>query len=310
MAWFPGSSSHTAQMTGFVRDAATAILLGALCSPTALLADEPLDVRIEATFTGDDNVTRASAAADKLSDRSFGVTLNKSFEFPIPDSPHTRLLVSGSLGSETFQTYKGLSRIFLGVQGELQYRSSAEFGAPTYAAFVRSSRDEYESTLRDGYRHSVGVSVRQSMTDRIDAFVAFAFNKRDAKSTVFDVADRSGRVNLDYSLSRNGTMYLGAEYRRGDAVSTAPATLAAIDLAKAVVRDDAFTDAPRLAYRLEARTVLATFGYNLALSGGQAFDVSWRWVRSNPTTSPGVLAPGSTIRYYDNQLSASYLIQF
>jgi hypothetical protein len=297
-------------MTGFVRNAATAVLLGALCSPAALLADESLDVRIEATFTADNNVTRAHAAADKLSDRSFGVTLNKSFEFPIPDSPHTRLLVSGSLGSETFQTYKGLSRIFLGVQGELQYRPSAEFDAPTFAAFVRSSRDEYESTLRDGYRNSVGVSVRKSVTDRIDAFGALAFNKRDGKSTVFDTADRSARVNLDYSLSRNGTIYLGGEYRRGDIVSTAPATLLAIDLAKALVRDDAFTDTPRIAYRLDARSVLATFGYNLAFGNGQAFDVSWRRVRSASTASPGFVSPDPTLRYYATQLSASYLIQF
>lgn len=297
-------------MTRFARAAATAVLLGALCSPSALLADESLDVRIDATFTADDNVTRARAASDKLSDQSFGVTLNKSVEFLFPESPHVRGLVNGSLGGEKFQTYNGLSRIVLGFQGELQYRASAEFDAPTFAVFLRASREEYESTLRDGFRYSTGVSVRKSLTDRIDAFGALAVNKRDGKSIVFDNEDRSARVNLDYSLSRNGTIYLGGEYRTGDTVSTAPATLLAIDIASAVVLDDAFTDPQRLAYRLDARSILATLGYNHAFGEGQAFDVSVRWVRSTPTATPGWLAPGTTINYFATQLSVSYLIQF
>ena len=292
-----------------IRSAAKAVLLGVLGGPGPLLADDSRDIRIEANFTADSNVTRARNAPDRLSDRSFGLTLGKGFEFPIAGSEHARLLVSGFLGSEKFQTYTGLSRNFAGAEGEIQYRPSAEFGAPTFAAFLRSSRDGYDSTLRDGYRYSAGVSARKSVTDRIDVFGAFAWNRRDSKSSVFDTQDHSARLNLDYSATRTGTAYLSGEYRRGDVVTTAPASVVTDAIARADVPDDAFTDTQRIAYRLDARSVLATFGYNLAFGQGQALDFSWRFVRSTPTSSPG-LTGGTTIRYDVNQLSVSYLILF
>ena len=295
-------------MTGSVRGAATAVLLA--CSPGAVLADQSLDLRIEANFTSDNNVTRARTAGDKLSDRSFGLTVTKGFEFAIPDSANTRVVASAFLGREQFQNYHGLSRYFAGGQGEFQYRAAGDFGTPIFAAFVRSSMDQYDSTLRDGYRNSVGVSVRKSVTDRIDAFGALAWNKRDGKSAVFDDKDYSARLNVDYSLTRNGTVYLSGEYRKGDVVSTARPGLSSLDIASAIVRDDVFTDTARTSYRIDARTVLATLGYNQAFSHGQAVDISWRMVRSTPTASPGFTGPGTSDSYYVNQLSLSYLVQF
>jgi len=284
----------------------TAVLaLAPLCS----LADDSHAIRIDANFTADSNVTRAKNAQDRLSDRSFGLTLGKGFEFPIAGSEPVRLLVSGLLGSEKFQTYAGLSRNFAGAEAELQYRPSAEFGAPTFGVFLHGYRDAYESALRDGYRYSAGVSVRKSVTDRIDLFATLAGNTRDSRSTVFDTQDRSARLNLDYALTRTGTLYLSGEYRRGDVVTTTPASVATESIARASVRDDVFTGAQRTAYRVDARSVLGTLGYNLAFDEGRALDISWRFVRSTPTTSPA-LAAGATIRYDVNQLSVSCLILF
>ena len=287
--------------------AASAVLLSALWTPSTVLAEEPLGIRIEAAFTADNNVTRARDSGDKLSDRSYSLNLSKSLNIPV--SEHTRLSLLGFMGGEKFETYTGLSRYFAGIQGEFQYRPSGEFGAPTFGAFVRSSRDEYESNLRDGYRHSAGLNVHKAVTDRIDVFGAVARNIRDGKSTVFDTRDYSARLNLDYSLTRYGTVYLGGEYRRGDVVSTARPALAFVDIAEAIVRDDAFTDTERFAYRIQARTVLTTLGYNFAFGEGHALDFSWRWVRSTPTTEPGFATAGA-IRYYVNQFTLAYLIRF
>jgi len=289
------------------RGNAVALLISALCAPSALLAAEPLGLHIEAGFTADDNVTRARNGPNKLSDRSFSVDLSKGLIVPV--SEHTRLALLGFLGSEKFMNYTGLSRIYYGVQGEYQYRTSGDFYAPTIAIFGRTSADKYESNLRDGYRYSVGINARRSLTEDVQLFGALTHNARDAKSTVFDTRDDSVRLNLDYSISRKSTMYLGGEYRRGDVVSTARPTLAAIDIAKAIVRDDVFTDTARFSYRIRANTVLATLGYNLALDEKQALDVSWRWVQSTPTVPPG-FATSDKIRYVVNQLTAAYLIRF
>jgi hypothetical protein len=286
---------------------AAVLLIGALCAPSAVRAAEWFGIRAETGFTADDNVTRARSGSDKLSDQSFSVDLGKDLIVPV--SEHTRLALLGFLGTERFLNHSGLSRVYFGAQGEYQYRTSGDFFAPTFSIFGRTSVDEYESNLRDGYRYSFGVNLRQSLTDKIHLFGALTQNTRDGKSTVFDTRDRSARLNLDYSISRNSTVYLGGEYRYGDVVSTARPALADVDIADAIVRDDVFTDTARFSYRVRANTILTTLGYNLAFDPKHSLDFSWRWVQSDPTRAPGFATPDK-IRYTVNQLSVFYLFRF
>ncbi len=289
------------------RNSAAVVLFGALCAPSALLAQQTFGIRVEAGFTADDNVTRARAGPDKLSDRSFSVELSKDLIVPV--SEHTRLALLGFLGSERSINYTGLSRFYYGVQGEFQYRTSGDLYAPTFAIFARTSADEYESNLRDGYRYSLGVNVRKALTESIQIFGAVNRNVRDGKSAVFDTQDHSVRLNLDYSISKASTVYLGGEYRRGDVVSTARPALADLNIADAIVRDDVFTDIARFSYRVTANTVITTLGYNLALGERHSLDFSWRWVQSTPTTSPGFVTTDPN-RYVVNQVTVAYLVQF
>jgi hypothetical protein len=271
----------------------------------ASFAAEGLGINVEAAYVYDDNVTRAPHA-EKLSDQLFSLNLNKNFQIPVTE--HTRLSLLAFVGGEKFRTYTGLSRFFYGGQAQLQYRPSAEFDAPTFAVFARASTDYYDSTLRDGYRYSGGITVRKSLTDRIDFSAAVTRNVRDTKSTVFDTRDYSARVNVDYSLSSISTVYLGGEYRQGEVVSTARPALAFVDIAKAIVLDDAFPGMNRFAYRVDAATIITTLGYNRVLGQGHSLDFSWRWVQSTPTDRPPF--PTERIRYRDNQLSVAYLFRF
>ena len=79
--------------------------------------------RVEASYTSDNNVTRASGA-DALRDRILGLRVSKSLLLPV--STHTRAVFQGFAGGEKFNTYTGLSHNFLGAQGDFQFRSSAE----------------------------------------------------------------------------------------------------------------------------------------------------------------------------------------
>ena len=289
------------------RVAVGAALLGALCGPAAALAAQLFDYRLEAAYTYDDNVTRSEGAGNVLSDRFYTLSLNagKSFQPTL----HTRLVVGLSLGGDVYDKYDGLSRYFGGIQGELQYRTSGEFDAATFGLFLKGFRDQYDSELRDGYRYTAGVRVLKPLSDRLDLFAALAYNKRDGKSLVFDTEDYSARLNLDYRLTRWSTVYLGGEYRDGDVVSTARPSLALVTIAEAVVRDDAFTDTERLAYRVQAGTVIATLGYNLAFGERHSLDLSWRWVQSTAHDSPGFGTTGKP-EYTVNQYSIAYLFRF
>lgn len=265
-------------------------------------------VRVEAAYAWDDNLTRARDAADKLGDHIYSLSVSKGAIFPVTD--HTRVVVNGFANGDKLRTYTGLDRISGGVQGEFQYRTSGEFDAPTFGIFGRASLDDYHSELRTGYRASVGLTARQSLTDRIDLFGALAGNVRGARSDVFDARDYAARFNLDYSLGRAGALYLGGEYRRGDTVTSAPLSDAYRDLAKALAQDDAYDNRPLVAYRYEAKTVLWTLGYNRPLGPRDSIDFSWRRAESTPTSSGATGIYGSGGSYYANQYSIAYLMRF
>lgn len=285
----------------------TAALAGALCGPVLTLPARALDFGAEAAYTYDDNVARSEGAGNVRSDQFFALSLNATQSFQV--SSHTRLVASLVAGGELYDKYDGLSRYFGGIQGELQYRSSGDFAASTFGLFLRAFVDEYESELRDGYRYSAGVRVLKPLTDRIEVFAALAYNKRDGKSAVFDTEDFSARVNVDYAPTRRSTFYLGAEYRNGDVVSTARPSLLLVTVADAVVRDDAFTDTERLAYRIKADTMIATLGYNFAFGERHSLDFSWRWVQSTARDSPGYGTSGKP-EYTVNQYTLAYLVRF
>jgi hypothetical protein len=268
--------------------------------------------RAEASYTSDANVTRAPAG-DALHDRILGVRVSAGGVIPL--STRTRASVQGFAGIQKFGTYTGLSNNFIGTQGDFFFRTSGEFGAPTYGAFLRTAKEEYESTLRDGYRHAFGVTVHKPATDRIQFFGALTRNISDGKSTVFDAKNTSLRGNADWSLGRWDTVYLGAEYRTGDSVSTVSRndpirTLGFVNTAGGnIVQDDAFKDTTRDAYRLKATTLIATLGYNRAFGEGQALDVSWRRAQSSVQHAVAP-ASGSDLRYTVNQYSLAYLARF
>ncbi len=273
---------------------------------------KPEDIQFDAGFVFDRNVSRSKAEADKRYDRINSVNLGKGFKFKFEtdDDPreNLRATVTVTLGAEKFQVYDGLSRAMAGVEGEIQYRTSSAFDAVTFAVFARSSGERFRSQLRNGYRSSIGVSARQSLTDRIDIFGAISHNERIAKSAVFTNRDNSVRLNLDYSLSDKEVIYATGEYRRGKTFSTGRPSLDNLDIADVFVLDDAFAGAQYFSYRFDASTVISSFGYNLGFSPRHSLDVSWRRAQSTPRLKSTL--PGGNSSYVADQYSVIYLIRF
>lgn len=280
-------------------------------SPYSLIAaaispKKPIDVQVDAGFMFDSNITRAKLPAEKLSDRVYSVNASYSKIFPI--SENIRAIVTGSLGGEKFDKYYRLSRAMAGAQGEVIYRPSADFDAPTFSAFVQSSAERYQSTLRNGYRYSVGLSVRQPLTDRVNLFGAVSYNERYGKSAVFNNRFNAVRLNVDYTLSTTETIYLTGEYRRGQIVSTGLPSLENIEVADVFVQDDAYPSGQFFSYRFDGKTVLSTLGYNLGLGPRHSLDLSWRRAQSTPGYRPAFAT--SPTSYIADQYSIVYLIRF
>jgi hypothetical protein len=220
-------------------------------------------VRFDATFTYDDNVNRARESRDILADKIFTFGAGTSRIYRI--NPNTRVVGNVFVTGEEFYRYTGLSRFSGGGSAELQYRTSGDFDATTFGFQVRGTGDYYDSAIRRGYKLSLALTARQSLTDRIEAFAALTGNKRWGRSAVFDMEDYGAKVNLDYSLGGpNGSLYATGEYRRGDVVSSARFSLDSIDVADVFTLDDAFPPG-YFAYRFDAKTWIGTLGYNRPL---------------------------------------------
>lgn len=264
-------------------------------------------VQIDLGYTYDDNVTRSRAADEILADQLLGLNASAGGNWRINDN--TRVVVTGVLNGEKFNNYNGLSNLSGGLQTELQYRPSAAFDAVTFGAFARGWLDNYVSHLRDGGHIVLGVDAQAALTDRIGVYGELAWNRRYAQSEVWDLNYYSARLDLDYSLGRNGTLYLNGEYRRGSTVSDGLPSLVNVSLAQVFVLDDAFPGKQLFAYRFDARTWVGTVGYNLPLGPRASIDLSWRRAQGTPTEQLDFPVQGS-LRYVDNQYSLFLLMAF
>lgn len=300
------SSHFSPVMSPIVRVAGLGV--AALLASTSCQAAgwEALGFSMDAGVVYDDNVTRGKLESDRLPDTAHTLSIGNGAIFGL--APHYRLVVIGSIGGQNFQSYGKLSHVDLAVDTELQYRPSAEFLAPTLGLFAKVAYEDYGSLARDGTRGALGVSLRQPVTDRINAFAALTAHYRRAQSAVFSTDEASIRMNLDYTLSDHQTLYVGAEYREGDIVSTGRSSLENVTIAKVMVADDAFDGKSMFSYRMSGKTSLLHLGYNHAMGPQAAVDFSWRYVEATPTTRPSWAS--SPRSYVSNQVFASFLYRF
>ena len=269
--------------------------------------DSPFGVRVDAGYMYDNNVNRAPNGQQRLTDQFY--SLNASTSRSIPVNATSRVVLSGLFGGDMTRFFPKLGRVFGEIGAAYEYRKSAEFYAPTLSLFGRGSAEHFGSEQRSGSRYSVGISALQPITDRIDLFGVLAHSGRNANSSVFDANDNSVQLSLEYSVPSHGTLYLIGEYRLGNVVSTGPQSLVNLDIAQVFAADDAYTNPQLISYRFDARTVIATLGYNLPFESNGSLDLSWRWAQSTPTQSPNF--PGaSTPRYVDNQFMVVFLKRF
>lgn len=276
-------------------------------------------VTLEAGFRWDDNVSRTGGASTKLSDGTY--FLGSGISTTVFSSSNTRLNLTGSLDADKFERYETLDAISLGIGTELQYRNNGRFETPTWGVFARANWDDTSSRMRRGHRSSAGVNVRVPVTDRIGLFGVLAQNSRFASSSLFDTRDVSAKLTADYQFNPRGTLYLGGEHRRGDAVSAGLPMADSAAIAKVIVADDAFSRAGLMGYRYAARTTIWTIGYNLRLGNRDSLDFSWRRATVSPTQDPdytglvgypGLGAPGTggNSTYTAQQFTLAYLMRF
>jgi len=262
-----------------------------------------MGIQVDTIITHDSNVSRGYGPL--LSDNILEINVRKNRI--IPFSGHTRAVLTGVLDGNFFKEYSGLTSISGGIKGSMEYRGSSEFMAPTYSFFANAFLDQYHSDLRDGHHYSMGLSFRSPLTDRIRFYAALASNKRKGSNPIFDNSDNSFSLNLDYDLTRAGTLYFGGERRHGDIVSTIN-----YNFIPGTSMDDAFPGMSSI--KLGGTTDIYTLGYNWGLSTNDSIDFSMRKITSTLDSSSS-----NTIWFYagwwystyeTKQYSIAYLKRF
>ncbi len=263
-------------------------------------------VQAGASYTFDNNVTRALFAADQLSDHV--LALDAATNFTAAEFDQSRLVLAAAIDGQAHKNYTQLNQLRASVEVNYQYRGSPDFDATTYTVLARASHLAAKSVLRRGHETELEASVRRAFTDRISLFGAVAWHQRSAGSAVFSGHDRALRLNLDYRLGQASTVYLGTELRHGDLASTGLPSLESLDISSVLVSDTAFPGTSYYAYRFKARSALATTGVNIALGRAGSLDLSWRRVMSQAVDKPSFLDKAS--RYGVSTWSLAYLVQF
>jgi opacity protein-like surface antigen len=281
-------------------------LLAQTTSSDGAAQPEPVNVHIEAGVMRDNNATRAGTGTPRMADTVGLVGVTTSLAHPL--TQHSRLWITGVAGAEHFRRFDGLGRVYGSAEVEYQYRASSRFDEPTFGAFAKFTGEEFDSNMRDGYRISAGVSARQTLTDRISYSAAFSHNVRRASDRVFTGSENALRGNLDVLLTNRAALYLGAEYRRGDIVSTGWPMGPGMSPSDVFWWDDAFMSQGLVSYRLRGTTVLLTVGLNYALAPRHSIDFSWRQIRTRAADSPRYVA--SELTYKTDQFSVVYLYRF
>ena len=255
----------------------------------------------EATYTVDNNITRAARDDSILRDRVFGLGAGIAFQQSL--SKHQRVLYRGFLRGEAYADYTELSSLTAGIAATLQHRTSGKLLAPIWSLFARLSTTEYESWLRDSDFLSLGVSVNKGLTDRVSFTGTLAGTVRDSNSRVFDTSEASLLFNIDYLVAKRATLYSTYNYLNGDIVSTGKPWLRIVNYAQDIQADDAFGGAAAnfYAYRLKGQTHVLTLGANLMLSQHHSLDLSTRVAHSRTD---------GDITYNRVLVTAAYLIKF
>jgi hypothetical protein len=176
-------------------------------------------VRVDASYTWDDNVSRSREARDKLSDHIFGVNVAEGAH--LPDLRRTRASSPASSGrARQFYELTGAAPASPAAgQAELQYRSSGDWDATTFGLLGRVQGDYYQ------IGEAAADTATTSRLPRAARSPTASRRSRHHRQRALREERRCGttrtmapKVNLDYALG--GPMGLAVLHRRNTARAT------------------------------------------------------------------------------------------
>lgn len=265
-------------------------------------------IDIDASIGLDDNVTRAQENIDIEHDTF--VSALGTFNMNLYRGRSGALNGSAKFGVNHSFNFDGLSHYSLSGALDYNFAFSSSFGAPWYGVGLSYTVKEFDSFLRDSDIYNLSGTFGKQLDDLTNLRIGVSYKVRESEGIVFDTEDASIFFNVDFSLPDNYTLYTTYKLQEGDTFSTAsaatvttsgPGTIG-LALSSASIpkeTDDVFAN--EIVYQLDSTTHIITLGLNLKRSLHNAYDVSFRFLKSD--TDVG-------LEYEDFAVRLSYFHKF
>lgn len=255
------------------------------CSSSSMAWADATHILTDAALGYDDNIGRSEYEQDRQEDFSIelGATISRSIRL---NEKSGMALRAGLHLKEQFD-YDDLSRISFNAGARYRLQPYPGFTAPWLEVSLDTERLEHrDSEIRDGWIHGFGIGIGKYFTDRLRASIGWHAQKRVAQEgRSYDISNQFWKANIDFRLTPKGSLYASAARIFGDQVSSAPqSTLGPNPLQPtAQTADPALQEngISRTAYRFDADTDTFELGYNHALTGSTAIDLSVRYFEAD-----------------------------
>lgn len=200
-------------------------------------------------------------------------------------SDFTALQWRAGADAEADLRQKDLSFARGGLRLRLLNRAGEGFYAPLLGVSAGASYKASASRLRSGDELRIGAYLSEPLTTQVSTRLAWDWKRKNTASRAFDGQNRGYELSVDWAVLPSLTVYGQYRYETGPIVVTADASdgavtpksehLVLVNVADAVERDEAFGDG-WFAFRVSARTQVATLGANVPLTRDVSLDAQLR----------------------------------
>lgn len=259
-------------------------------------------------YAHDDNLTFASASADRLGDSllTAGAYAGRFAVVGDDDS----VSIQAGLHATGHARYTLLDAASLEASASWRRKLGLGLTAPSISLAVSASHDDFRDDIRDSDRVEIALVASTRISERFDVSGGVAHDRRFAahatsvvpglSGAIYDIAGDSVFVRAGYAVTPQLLLDAALRARRGDVVATTPEGFAIFVASSAIAPDPAFGP-DRYGYRVRGTTKSASVALSYAVDDRSAVNLEY--------TFAWTAAPAG-LDYRSNVLSASWLWRY
>jgi hypothetical protein len=235
----------------------------------------------------DSNLSRAQTESDRKED--FINNFNARYGYQKVLSQNSLLNISADIAYERLGEYKALNNFQFGGTARYFYQPNIGYFNPWFEVSLNLKQIKFnKSKIRDSIILDSSMKLGKRFTNKINGSITYAYNERYSEGNVFDLANHSVSLEVDYDYSRNVTFFTGYKVEFGEVVSTAIPNAKIIAATESVAPDDVFSAGlgpgcmnRRCAYRLDATSHNLNAGMNMLLGESAEIELATQFHHSD-----------------------------